>query len=513
MKRIATGIAGLDTVLNGGLEQGAVVVVAGGPGTGKTILAQQMCFALATAEHKAVYYTTVSEPHAKLISHLEPFTFFEPEALGPRVEHIHLGDFLRPPRPEGLQPMVSEIVRKALDEEPALVVIDSAKMLRDFTDERELRSALHDLTGLFAQSGTLLLLLGEYGPEELGNSTEFSLADGIIQLDYQVREPVDRRTLRIAKMRGGRHVPGRHTFQIGSGGLQIYPRIETLVPASVTPVPGPIRTGIPGLDQLMTGGMKQGDATLVMGPSGVGKTTLGMRWITQGLEDGESGLFVTFQDTADNLVSMAATFGWDIAAARDSGQLGISHVPMGELDLDVLADAIRANLAQRPLRRIVIDSLAELVLAAREWDRFPAYMRSLVGFVRAAGSSLLATSETMVGATAAQSLEGLMFLFDNVIDVRYIEQHTGLGRALNVVKMRNGPHQMTLNELTITSHGLEVGDSLEGVTGRLGWGALRTWEPLNLPGPVIPAPATPARMPAQRGAASARRGGGGKRQP
>ena len=495
MKRIATGVAGLDTVLNGGLGQGAVVVVAGGPGTGKTILAQQMCFAVATAEHKAVYYTTVSEPHTKLVSHLEPFTFFDPRALGAIVEHIHLGDFLRPARAEGLQPMISEIVRKTLDEEPAIVVIDSAKMLREFADERELRGALHDLTGLFAQSGAILLLLGEYSPEELGNSTEFSLADGIIQLDYPVREPVDRRTLRIAKMRGGRHVPGRHTFQIGSGGIQVFPRIETLIPAKMTPVSGSIRTGIPGLDELMTGGMKQGDATLVMGPSGVGKTTLGMRWITQGLEDGEPSLYVTFQDTADHLISMAGAFGWDITAARSSAQLVISHVPMGDLDLDILADAIRANLALRPLRRIVIDSLAELVLAAREWDRFPAYMRSLVGFVRAAGSSLLATSETMVGGTTAQSLEGLMFLFDNVIDLRYIEQHTGLGRALNVVKMRNGPHQMTLNKLTITSHGLEIGDTLEGVTGQLGWGALRTQEPLNLPSPAVPAPAKPARLP------------------
>ncbi len=474
---MTTGVAGLDTVLDGGLEQGAVVVVAGGPGTGKTILAQQMCFAVATAEHKAVFYTTVSEPHTKLVSHLEPFTFFDPGALGARVEHIHLGDFLRPARAEGLQPMVSEIVRKTLDEEPAIVVIDSAKMLRDFAAERELRGALHDLTGLFAQSGAVLLLLGEYAPDELGSSTEFSLADGIIQLDYPVREPVDRRTLRIAKMRGGRHMPGRHTFQIGPAGIQIFPRIETLIPASVT------------------------------------KTTLGMRWITKGLEDGEPSLYVTFQDTPDHLIGMAAAFGWDITAAVDSGQLAISHVPMGELDLDILADTIRINLAQRPLRRVVIDSLAELVLAAREWDRFPAYMRSLVGLVRAAGSSLLATSETIASEITAQSLEGLMFMFDNVIDLRYIEQHVGLGRVLNVVKMRNGPHQMTLNKLTITDHGLEVGESLEGVTGRLGWGALRSQEPLDPRRPAVPAPAKPARMPARRGGASSARGPAPSRSP
>jgi circadian clock protein KaiC len=477
--RMVTGVAGLDVVLNGGLEPGAVVVLAGAPGTGKTILAQQMCFATGTAGHKGIYYTTVSEPHTKLVRHLEPFTFFNAESLGSRVEHIHLGDFLRPGRPGGLEPMVSEVVRKTLDEEPSIVVIDSAKMLRDFADERELRSALYDLTANFAETDTVLLLVGEYTPGELEGSIEFSLADGIIQLEYQVREPVDRRSLRVVKMRGGRHVPGRHTFRIGPDGIEIFPRIETLIPAAVTPVSGTMRSGIPGLDKLMTTGMRQGDGTLVMGPSGVGKTTLAMRWITQGLEDGEHCLFVTFQDTAGHLTDMGATFGWDIAAARASGQLVISYVSMGDLDLDVLANIVRANLASGQIRRVAIDSLAELVLADREWDRFPAYMRSLVGLVRAAGVSLMATSETTGNGITAQSLEGLMFLFDNVIDLRYIEEQAALGRALNIVKMRNSPHQMTINSATITSTGLAVGDTIQGVTGRLGWSALRTQDPTH----------------------------------
>src|SRR6266581_6099912 len=107
---MATGIAGLDLVLNGGLEPGSVVVVAGGPGTGKTILAQQLCFAKASAEHKCVYYTTMSEPHAKLVRHLEQFAFFDPEALGRKIEYIHMSDFLPTERTDGLEPLISEIV-------------------------------------------------------------------------------------------------------------------------------------------------------------------------------------------------------------------------------------------------------------------------------------------------------------------------------------------------------------------------------------------------------------------
>ena len=482
MNRVATGVAGLDLVLNGGLAPGAVVVVGGAPGTGKTILAQQICFANGTAEHRSVYYTTVSESHTKLVMHMEQFTFFDPQALGTRIEHIHLGDFLRPARQDGLEPLVSEIVRKTLEEEPSVVVVDSAKMLRDFADDRELRGALYDLTGRIAQTGTVLLLVGEYTPEELRSSIEFSLADGIIQLEYEAREPVDRRWLRVAKMRGGVHRSGKHTFQIGPGGVQVFPRIETLTPLAVTAVSGQMASGIPGLDELMAGGARQGDATLVTGPSGVGKTIFGLRWLARGAEEGKYCLYVTFQDTADQLTRVAASFGWDLASMN----ISISYVPMGDLDLDVLATAVRSELSEHPTGRIVIDSLAELAFAAREEERFPAYMRSLVGLIRAAGGSLLITSETGTHGLAATAMDSLLFLFDNVIDLRYIEEGSQIGRAVHIAKMRSTPHQMTLHRITITDHGLTVGKALESVTGRLGWSALRTQ---SLPEPPAPASA------------------------
>jgi circadian clock protein KaiC len=480
-----TGVAGLDLVLNDGLEPGAVVVVAGAPGTGKTILAQQMCFANATAERKCVYYTTMSESHTKLVWHLEQFTFFDPQALGTRVEYIHLGDFLRPARQDGLEPMVSEIVRNTLAEEPAIVVVDSAKMLRDFADERELRGALYDLASSISQTGTVLLLVGEYTPVELRSSIEFSLADGIIQLEDEAREPVGRRWLRIVKMRGGSHRSGKHTFRIGSGGIEVFPRIETLIPHPVKAVSEQVPSGIPGLDELMSGGAKQGDATLLTGPSGVGKTIFGLRWLTTGMDLGKRCLYVTFQDTAEQLVGVAAAFGWDLVSASAVENAPISYVPMGDLDLDVLATAVRSELRAHATSRIVIDSLSELAFAAREAERFPAYMRSLVGLVRAAGSSLLITSETAVHGLAGNAMDGLLFLFDNVIDLNYIEDGSRMGRAVHVAKMRSSYHEMTLNSVTITDRGLVVGNELEGVTGRLGWSALRTPGPLARPALVI----------------------------
>ena len=233
----------------------------------------------------------------------------------------------------------------------------------------------------------------------------------------------------------------------------------------------------------MSGGAKQGDATLVTGPSGVGKTIFGLRWLTQGAELGKRCLYVTFQDTADQSSAWRARSAGTSQSAAAAGNVSISYVPMGDLDLDVLATAVRSELREHATSRIVIDSLSEMAFAAREEERFPAYMRSLVGLVRAAGSSLLITSETDVQGAPASGLDRLLFLFDNVIELRYIENGSRVGRAAHVGKMRSSRHEMTLNSVSITDRGLVVGKELEGVTGRLGWSALRTDGPLESAGP------------------------------
>jgi circadian clock protein KaiC len=478
LNRSSTGVPGLDLVLGAGLEPGSTVLVAGAPGTGKTILAQQICFTNATLEHRAVYYTTLSEPHSKLVKHLEQFAFFDPAALGPKVEHVHLGDLLRKAPQAGLESLVSEVVRKTLEEQPAIVVIDSAKMLREFVSQSDLRAGLYDLTSRIGHTQTVLLLLGEYTPDEMAGNVEFSLADGIIQLFYQPREPIDRRWLRVVKLRGGSHREGKHTFRISSpGGFEVFPRIETLVPAERAPVSGRMSSGTPRLDELMGGGPSAGEANLILGPSGAGKTIFALRYIAEGLEKGEHCLYVTFQDTSDQLVAMARGFNWDLETPRAGGQLTIAYVPMGGLDLDVVGAVVREELASRAVRRVVIDSLAELVAAAREGERFPAYKRSLNGLIRAAGASLVVTSETTtLGPPTEPPLGGLMFLFHNVIQLRYVEHGSHVGRALNVIKMRNSQHDMGVYSFTITQDGLTLGDELEGLTGLLGWSALRANE-------------------------------------
>jgi len=475
MKRLSTGIANLDAVLGGGLPVGSLIVLAGAPGTGKTILAQQICFRNGTSEHKAIYYSTISEPPDKFITHLTGFDFFDKAALVDKVEFINLGDMLQSSS-DGLSSMVDEIVRKCLDEHPAIVIVDSAKALRDYTeDHRSLRAAVYRLAARVAHTDTTLIFVGEYSSEEIGSAPEFSLADGIVELAYESHEPMDKRWLRVRKMRSSNHLPGHHPLLISNAGIRLFMRAESVYTdlQSGSETTGRISTGVKGLDQITHGGLPRGGSTLVLGPSGCGKTALALRFIVEGLDQGERGLYVTFQENSRQLSAKAASFGWDLSGYIQSGQLTIFNVSEASLDLDLIATVVRTELGKDALSRMVIDSLAEMVVAARESERFPAYARSLLGSLRAGGVSVLTTSETSSLGPTTDVVGGLSFLYHNVVLLRYIENHSEVGRAVAIYKMRDSDHDKGLWSFAITEHGFEVQGKVEDVTGLLGWSALR----------------------------------------
>jgi circadian clock protein KaiC len=475
MERLSTGIPPLDTVLGGGLPVGSLTVLAGLPGSGKTILAQQMCFSNATHERKAVYYSTISEPPGKFIANLETFEFFDRDALVDRVEFINLGELLQAVGNDGLGSMMDEIVRKCVEEHPVLVVVDSAKVLRDFsTSERGLRSAIYKLAARIAQTDTAVIFVGEYSPDEIASAPEFSLADGIIEMVYEPHQPMDRRWLRVRKLRSSKPLSGQHPIQISEAGITVYVRAETLNghQQSLAEPQGRIPIGVPGLDAMCHGGLPRGGSTLVLGPSGCGKTGLALRFLYQGLEDGERCLYVTFQENPAQLIRKAASFGWEVRPFLESGQLVIYHVPESSLDLDIVASVVRKHIADAPLQRMVIDSLAEMVMAARESERFSAYARTLLSSLRAAGVSVLTTSETSSLGPMTEPVGGLSFLYHNVLLLRYIEQESEVGRAVAILKMRNSAHEKGLWKFMITDHGFQILDKLEGVSGLLGWTVL-----------------------------------------
>jgi circadian clock protein KaiC len=480
MEVASTGIADLDLILGGGLPLGSLIFIAGGSGTGKTILAQQISFANATAERKALYYTLVSEPHSKLVRHLKQFEFFDLDALGERVDFIHLpavldelgADATPQQKGDALALLVDEVVRASREEERSVIVIDGIKAMRDFAEVNGFgfRGVSYDLASKIAHSNAILLFVGEYTAEEVAYAPEFAVADGILYMADETFGRFDQRWLRILKLRGTDFLMGRHSFRINSSGIQVFPRFESIAPQRQIFSGERVPLGIPGIDDKIGGGLPRASATLIAGPSGAGKSVLGLHFVADGIARGEHCLYLSFQQTDDQLIAHGEAFGWPFKAAIEAGLLRIRHLEPVEISLDAVGAELRtASLGDDRVRRVVVDSLAELEPAARGTARFPDYLTAMTSLFSSIGATTLLTSETTAFFGPAFELpQGLAFVADNVILLRYAELEAEVRRVLAVVKMRDGDHTKDLLEVQITKDGLAVIGKFAGLTGVLG---------------------------------------------
>ena len=474
MERVRSGSDQLDRILGGGIPTGSLVVIAGSPGTGKTILAQQIAFSNGTEDNRAIYYTTLSEPHSKMVRHLEGFGFFDRSKLGVTVELNHLSTLAQ----EGdLAAAVSEVVRHAFDVTPSVVVIDSTKALHEAMEHAEhFRAIVYDLASRIAHTNSILIFVGEYSLVDVAEAPEFAVADAIIYMANQSEGVLDQRSMRVLKLRGSDYISGTHTFTIESDGISVYPRQESVVSRSAPVGEKRVSIGVPGLDEMIGGGIPETSVTLVAGPSGGGKTVVGLHFIADGLRQGDQCLYVSFQESGPQLLAKAHAFGWEFKDAVQKGQLVLQHFEPVELSLDKVAAEIVA-LAEAGVKRIVIDSMGELEHAAHGAPRFPDYLWALMSGLRSRGVTVLVTSETAAFFGPAFELaRGLSFVVDNVILLRYTELESEIRRALTVVKMRESDHVKSLVEFEIGEKGASVKGKFTGVAGVMTGTPVRTEE-------------------------------------
>ena len=479
MTKLSTGIPNLDAVLGGGLQGGSLVYLVGGPGAGKTILAQQICFSLATPKHKALYYTMLSEPHPKLIDHLGSFDFFDRSALGERVEFLNLSGVIETGQSgeqsmswdKALDVVVDEVAATSIKLQPSVIVIDSIRALRDVVPLPDFRDFVYKLASRIAHTNTLLILVGEYSLDGITSSSEFAVGDGIIYLANEPFGRFDQRWLRVVKMRGNATLPGKHSFRIGTEGISVYPRFEVLAPAPAdvsVDSSGRVPFGISDLDDMTGGGLPRASSTLIAGPSGAGKTVLGLHFMADGIARGERCLYLSFQQTEHRIIERARTFGWDFEAAQESGLLSLKYLQPVEISLDMIGVQLLAAAHEQGVKRVVIDSLAEIEPAARGTGRFPDFLSTLVGLFRSVGATSLMTSETTAFFGPSFELpHGLAFVADNVILLRYAEMNSQIHRVLGVMKMRDGNHDKSLMEVQIDAAGLHIVGRFAGLTGVL----------------------------------------------
>ncbi len=492
INRLATGVPGLDAVLGGGIPEFSFNLVAGQPGCGKTTLAHQIMFALATPQRPALYFTVLGEPPLKMLRYQQQFAFFDAEALNHSVRFINLSDDAAQGE---LERVLQRIAAEVTQHSPGLVFVDSFRSVvqanvSDGGPHTGLQQFVQQLGMLMTTWQATTFLIGEYFSDVDPNPV-FTVADGLIWMRQSVQRNSMVRKLEIMKMRGQPTLPGLHSFRIGPSGIEVFAPSSVVVPA----LPGQqqallshrLGMGVPGLDEMLGGGLPRGYSLLVAGPSGSGKSVLAAAFLAEGARLGETGVMAAFEQHPDQARNPI------VAGLIASGQVRLVACQSPDLSIDelvfLLAGAVRAHRATR----LVIDSLSgfELALPPTFRDDFRESLLRLVTALSAAGVTVLMTSELEDRYTDLRfSPYGTAFLTDAIIVQRYIEVGSRLRRLMAVVKVRASAHSDELREYMVDGTGIRIGARLADQEGLLGGRPTRKGG-VQMPSPVNGADAVP----------------------
>jgi circadian clock protein KaiC len=460
MERLSTGNVRLDEVLGGGLVLDAITLVVGAPGTGKTILAEQCLFANATPQRPGLYLSTVSEPLDKLLRYGQSLEFFDVGQLGRSVFYDDLGDAVHH---DGLSGVLDRVDALMKLQQPGVVVIDSFKALHAFAEhDAAFRRFLHDLAGRLSVLAVSSLWVGEYELAEATNSPEFAVADAVIGLETRRSAERTIRYLSVRKLRGSDFLSGDHVYRITAGGLVVFPRLaDRPADTAFKEVGERVSTGIAALDESLEDGYWSGSTTLIAGPSGAGKSLMGLHFVFAGAAHQEPGVFVTLQESRAQLARVVDRFGWTI---DDPNVTVLDRSPV-DLYVDELVYDMLDHVHRLGARRLVIDSLNDLIVAAPDTMRLRELLYSLVQRCARLGVSLMFTYETMELFRITRLNElGMSHVADNVVLLQHVQHGSQMRRALTVLKSRGSVNSAVISEFKISADGITLGEPIEVAT-------------------------------------------------
>jgi circadian clock protein KaiC len=473
IRKLPSGVPGLDEVLGGGIPEFSFNLVAGGPGCGKTTLGHQIMFANATPERRAVYFSIIGEPPIKMLRYQQQYDFFDATKVGDgSVRFIHLG---QQALEGGLAKVLEAVVRELETSNPAFVVVDSFRAMVRSTlagpaGEVELTDFMQRLALALTSYEATTFLLGEYSEGER-DSAVFTVADGLLWLYQAIDRNSVVRKLQVVKMRGQGQIPGLHTARISDAGYSVFPRI--LKPEEVVtdhPLKHRLKTGAPGLDKLMDGGIPRGYSVLVAGPSGSGKTVLSNQFVVEGISHGENGIVAVFEKRPNDYLQTTPR-GEAFQKLIRQGKLEVLYLRPLDLSIDETLLELRDAVKRIGAKRAVIDSLSglELALAPTFREDFRESLYRMMGALTGLGVTVMATVELADSYLDLRfSPQGIAFLTDAIVIQRYIEIDGELRRAMGVVKLRASQHSKELRAYDISSDGgLVVGKALKGYEGLL----------------------------------------------
>lgn len=470
--KASTGVGGLDHLLRGGLPAHRIHLVEGYPGSGKTTLGLQFLLEGVKRGESCMYITlseTAEELRANAASHgwdlagihmqeLQPAENLKPEEQYTlfHPSEIELGDLSR---------NVFEAVERF---KPARAVLDSVSDMRLLArDSLRYRRQILALKQFFVGRGCTLMLLNETGTSDTDAHIQ-SLAQGVIRLEQSVHDfGIARRRLEIVKLRGVKYVDGFHDFRIETGGMRVFPRLENRRQSRALPEET-LKSGLTQVDSLLGNGVPMGTCTLILGPSGVGKSTLSAQYLSSAASKGIHCAAFLFDEQRQTFIDRGDVLGMRLSKYTKIDRLKISKVEPGSMSPGEFSHSVRKAVEDDKVRVVLIDSLTGYLTAIPEAAAAVVRLHELTSYLGSCGVATFLTvaQQGMLGQNMASPID-VSYIADTMFMMRFFEAGGHVRKAVSVLKKRTGLHETAIREIGVKANTLWVGEPLGNFRGVL----------------------------------------------
>jgi len=468
-ERLETGIPGMDEILCGGLRKRSATLLRGAPGAGKTIFGLHFLAAGVQASETGLYVNLgepvdyIRETAATFGLDVEPVNFLSLSATGEEFHSEETYDLFSSAEVEG--PSLVENIREEIEAvDPDRVVIDPATEFRYLTtDEHQFRSQILSLLDFLKAAEATVVLTSQAADSMPDDDLQF-LVDAVVTIDSDGK----RRTVEIPKFRGSSTRSGRHTVTITDSGMHAWPQID---PArherSRTLSTRP--SGVAALDALLSGGLTTGTVTFVSGPTGVGKTTTGLQFLTEAASNGDRSVLYSFEEDTETLLTRAEAIGIPVGKLIDSGQLHIEEIGPDELTVDEFTSRIRTEVEDNDTELVMIDGTTGFEQSLVGVGENPTGPLVRIGrYLRNMGVTGIITNEVhQITGEFRATEQKVSHLADAIVVLRHVEHRGQLRKVIGVLKKRTSEYEPRLRELEITAEGIRVGEPLSELRGIL----------------------------------------------
>lgn len=457
--RLPSGIPGLDPLLGGGFPRAGITIVQGTPGAGKTIFGNQLCHHHVANGGKAIYVTLLAESHARMQLHMSQLRFFDASVVPERLYLISAFRVLEEDGLKGLQDLLRREVQRF---GASVLVLDGLVAAEESaTSAREFKKFIHELQMHASMSNCTMFLLT--GVSNRPVAPEHTMVDGILELRSDMFDLRMERSLTVHKMRGVDMLGGRHSMRITEAGMEVFPRLEAVAPARRDnhSVGEQISTGIPELDRMIGGGLRLGSNTLLVGPSGVGKTTLGLHFLGQCTPE-EPGVMLGMYETPRSLAAKAKALNLPLTGLLADGIVEMLWFPTTEGLVDEIGGRLIETVRRRKARRIFVDGIGGLQSLMHDPKRLSRLLAAMAVDFQELAATALFTAESATGGGVHDlpldglSLHGVSAVAQNIVMLRYLELRNRLHRAISILKTRDAPLDPLMRRFQITNAGIDI---------------------------------------------------------